>query len=214
MYDLPHFKEHDPAVIRAFMAEHPFALLAGCNAAGQPVATQVPLLTEERGGQLFLLGHIQRKTDHQLAFAANPHVLAVFTGPDSYVSASWYADPRTPSTWNYMAVHARGRLRFLDDDGLWHMLERTTARFEHNDFSPASFRNIPEADIRKMMKAITAFEITVDHLDHVFKLSQNRGKANYTSIAGHLSELDSDARAVAAEMEKRLDEISPAQDAG
>src|SRR5580698_5954763 len=99
MYDLPHFKEPDPAVIKQFMRDNPFVLLCGCDAGNKPVATQVPLLTEEKEGKTFLYGHVQRKTDHHLAFEQNPDVLAIFTGPHTYVSASWYSDPQTASTW-------------------------------------------------------------------------------------------------------------------
>ena len=75
MYNLPYFKENDPQVVLQFMREHPFAVLSGCSAANKPVATQVPLLIEERDGKLFLQGHIMRQTDHHKAFESNPEVL-------------------------------------------------------------------------------------------------------------------------------------------
>jgi transcriptional regulator len=203
MFNLPYFKEQDIALVKAFMQENPFALLTGCNAQLHPVATQIPLLLEQRADKLFLLGHVQRKTDHQLAFEQNPHVLAVFTGAHTYVSASWYPQPQTPSTWNYISVHAKGLLRQLDDNALLDILTRTTAHFENNPQSPALVDKIPADEVQKMMKAIVAFEIEVTHLDNVFKLSQNRDKATYTSIVDHLGKQGGDAAAVARQMEQR-----------
>jgi transcriptional regulator len=66
------------------------------------------MLVEERDGKLILHGHIMRKTDHHKAFHENPQALVVFTGPSSYVSATWYTNPHMGSTWNYMSVHLRG----------------------------------------------------------------------------------------------------------
>jgi transcriptional regulator len=207
MYSLPYFKESDIALVKAFMQANPFALLTGCNAQQQPVATQVPLLLEQRADKLFLLGHVQRKTDHQLAFEQNPHVLAIFTGAHSYVSASWYPDPKTPSTWNYISVHAKGLLRQLDDNALLDILTRTTAHFENNPQSPALVEKMPADDVHKMMKAIVAFEIEVTHLDNVFKLSQNRDKATYTNIVDQLKKQGGEAAAVAQQMEDRTAQL-------
>ena len=75
MYNLPYFKEKDIKIVLKFMQEHPFVLLTGCDSNNKPVATQVPLLLEEREGKLFFYGHVQRKTDHQLAFEKNPNVV-------------------------------------------------------------------------------------------------------------------------------------------
>src|SRR5690348_8684995 len=99
MYNLPHHKEQDREVILQFMREHPFVFLTGCNADNKPVVTQVPVFIDERDGKLFLSGHIMRNTDHHKAFAHNPNVLAVFTGPHTYVSATLYTDPHKGSTW-------------------------------------------------------------------------------------------------------------------
>ena len=118
MYNLPYFKEQDAATVLKFVKDNPFAFLCGCDAADKPVATQIPVFIDERDNKLFLSGHIMRNTDHHKAFEQNPSVLAVFTGPHTYVSASWYSNKSTASTWNYMSVHARGSLRFLDGPAL------------------------------------------------------------------------------------------------
>ena len=123
MYSFPYYKEPDKEKVLAFIRQHPFAFLTGCDAGNKPVATQIPVFIDERDarpddqvgrGKLFLSGHIMKNTDHHKAFLHNPNVLAVFTGAHTYVSASWYASKGQASTWNYMIVHAKGMLKFLD----------------------------------------------------------------------------------------------------
>jgi transcriptional regulator len=203
MFNLPDFKEKDLAVVKQFMKANPFAIIAGCDANQRPVASQVPLLIEERGEKLFLMGHVQRKTDHQLAFEQNPHMLAVFTGPHTYVSASWYENPQTASTWNYISVHAKGVVKFLDDASLLDILSRTTALFENDAHSPALVEKMPQEYINKTMKAIVAFEMEVTHLDNVFKLSQNRNKETYSNISAKLKAQGGQAAGIAQEMATR-----------
>ncbi|MCW3110891.1 MAG: hypothetical protein JWQ09_5397, partial [Segetibacter sp.] len=98
------------------MHHHPFVVLTGCDAKNHPVATHVPVLLEEREDKLFLLGHIMKQTDHHKALMQNPNVLAIFSSAHTYVSASWYKDQQQASTWNYQAVHAKGKLQFLNEE--------------------------------------------------------------------------------------------------
>lgn len=202
MYRNAQFKENDPVAVLQFMRQHPFALLIG-TLDNRPEVTQVPLLIEERGEKLFLKGHVLRKTEHHGALVANPHVLCVFTGAHSYVSASWYTDPKMASTWNYMSVHARGVLSFVDEAALLDILEQTTALFEMDASSPASYHNLSPEYVQRHAKAIAGFEIEVTSLENIFKLSQNRDKESYGRIINELDSKDAGAQAVATEMKKR-----------
>lgn len=202
MYNIPYFKEKDHREVLRFMQQHPFALLIGAQD-NIPMATQIPVLMEEREGALFLLGHIMRNTDHHHALEQNPQALLVFTGAHSYVSASWYTDPQVASTWNYMSVHARGELRFLGEEALLQILQKTTEVFENNPGSPASYDKLPEEYVQRLSKAIVGFEVEVKELDHVFKLSQNRNQESYGRIMEALNSRDADAQAIASEMKKR-----------
>ena len=207
MYSLPYFKEKDIAVVKEFMQQNPFVTLCGVDAKNNPVATQVPLLLIEKNSKLFFHGHVQRKTDHQLAFTQNNNVLAIFTGPHTYVSASWYDKKQTPSTWNYISVHAKGLLTFLDDNSLLDILTKTTAHFENDIHSPSLVEKMPQEDVQKMMKAIIAFEIEVTHLDNVFKLSQNRDEKTYHNIINELEKQDEDSKKIAEEMKEREKQV-------
>lgn len=202
MYNLSYFKAENEKDVIDFMHQHPFITLTGVEPNNQPVATHVPVLIEERQEKLFLLGHIMKNTDHHKAFTQNKNVLAIFTGPHTYVSASWYKDQKQASTWNYQAVHAKGKLNFLDDDSLLHILQRTTSYFEKDPESPSLVEHLSSDYIKRLIKAIIAFEIELTEIPHVFKLSQNRDKESYKNIIEHLQKGDSEAQKIATIMEK------------
>lgn len=208
MYHLPYYKEKDPRVIKEFIDEHPFAFLTGCDSENKPVATQVPVFIEEENGRKILRGHIMKNTDHHKTFLHNKNVLVVFTGSHTYVSGTWYSDPHTASTWNYMSVHVKGIINFLDDAALEDILRKTSLHFENYDKeSPTVFDNLPTEFKEKVMHAIVAFEIEVTEMDNVFKLSQDRDYESFHNIIKKLNEQDSDGQVIAAEMEKRSKEI-------
>jgi len=206
MYSLPYFKEQDTEVIHTFMHEHPFAVVTGCTA-NEPVATQLPLLVEWREQKLFLIGHMMRKTDHHLAFEKNQQVLVLFTGPDTYVSASWYTDPVEASTWNYMTLQVKGTLQFLPPEDLPSILQRATAIFENDPKSPSLFEKLPEKYVQSLSKAIIPFEIEVTAINNVFKLSQNRDAQSYDRIIHELLKGNADAKNIAEEMQKRRTQL-------
>ena len=180
------------------------------NADGRSVATQIPLLFEERNGKMILLGHMMKKQDHQLAFEKNHDVLVVFTGPHTYVSATWYEDPHQASTWNYVSVHARGSISFLDEQGLKEALQKLSSHYEqHNPHSTTVFNNLSHDYTSPLLKAIVAFEIEVDSVEHVFKLSQNRDEKSYHHIIDHLKAEGGEAAEVAKMMEERKEKVYP-----
>lgn len=210
MYDLPWFKEMNDEVVKQFMADNPFAFLVGSDEAHQPVATQVPVFFEEREGKKIITGHIMVNTDHYRTFRQNNKVLVVFTGPHAYVSATWYNNLHTASTWNYMSVHAKGVIRMLDEKGLIEILRKTTLHFEgYNPGSATIYDNLPQDHVHKLMKQIAAFEIEVIDLKNVFKLSQNRDEKSYMNIKEKLCSMGGEAEKIAEEMERRTNELFP-----
>jgi transcriptional regulator len=151
---------------------------------------------------------MMRKQDHQLAFEKNPEVLVVFTGAHTYVSATWYDNPQQASTWNYMSVHARGKIRFRDQQGLEDALKKLTLHYENNNrHSSTIFDNLPEEYRNKLMKSIIAFEIEVSSVENVFKLSQNRDETSFHHIIDKLEAQDEDGKIIAGEMIKRKDQL-------
>ncbi|MCF8243580.1 MAG: FMN-binding negative transcriptional regulator [Saprospiraceae bacterium] len=210
MYNLPYHKEHDEQTIVEFIGRYPFAFITGCGADNNPIATQIPVFIEEKEGKKILRGHIMKNTDHHKAFLQNPAILVVFTGHHAYVSGTWYSNPHTPSTWNYMSVHIKGNIRFLDDASLIDILRLTTLHFEGNNPDSATiYDNLPPAYTEKLMKAIVAFEIEVIEMDSVFKLSQDRDAISYDNIIKRLREQDESGQVIAVEMEKRKKQVFP-----
>ena len=201
MYDISYFKASGDEQVFEFMRAHPFIILCGADNNKMPVATHIPVLIEKREDKYFLLAHVMKKQAHTESFRQNNQVLAIFYGPSTYVSASWYENKKVASTWNYQAVHAKGLLRFLDDQGLKEVLTRLTDKFENNSLSPALVQKMDNEYLTKMMQAIVAFEIELTDVQHVFKLSQNRDERSHANIIQKLKEKGGDAEIIAKTME-------------
>lgn len=214
MYNLPYHKEKDEKVILEFIEQHPLAFLSGSDEKKRPVATQIPVFVEEHNGKKMLRGHIMRNTDHHKAFLHNENVLAVFTSKNAYVSGSWYTNPYMASTWNYMSVHAKGTIRFVDEEELIDILRKTSLHFENqNEASPTVFDNLPEDFRKRVINAIAGFEIEIQELDTVFKLSQDRDYQSYLNIIEKLRGGGTDGHFIADEMEKRTKDLFPEESA-
>jgi transcriptional regulator len=204
MYKLPYFTEQDQEEILAFMRQNSFAVVTGFDDE-YPVATQLPLNIEIReGGKTFLTGHLMKNTDHHKAFEKNKNVLVVFTGPHCFISASWYDKPAGASTWNYVTVHAKGKINFTDEAGTYKAIKAITDKYEGTD-TQASFGKIADEYIQRHIKAIVGFEIEVTNLDNVFKLSQNHDEETRKKIVTELNKrMDENSKMIAKEILSRL----------
>ena len=203
MYKFPYYTEQDEQKVIAFMKENAFAIITGIGDK-YPVATQIPLAIKIKEDKIFLEGHMMRKTDHQLAFEKNNNILVLFTGPHCFVSASWYTERGIGSTWNYMTVHAKGKIHFKDEEGTRNAVKALSDKYE-GTVSHDSFDNLPKEYIDHMVKAIVGFSIEVEALDNVFKLSQNRDEESQRNIIEQLRKRgDGNSVGIAEEMEKRL----------
>ena len=200
MYDIPYFKADHPEEVLAYMKAHPFAFICGADSNRKPVATQIPILFEHRDERLFLQGHFMKKQDHTNAFMKHPDALVIFSGAHTYVSASWYENKQTASTWNYQSVQASGIIRFQDAEFLLSVITRLTENFELPG-SPSLVQKMDPAYVQQMMQAIIAFEMEVLSIRHVFKLSQNRDEKSHKNIISRLSEQGSEALEIARAME-------------
>jgi len=184
MYRHSYYTEQDEGIVFEFMQKNPFAIVTGILD-GSPVATHIPLEIKKENGDLFLTGHIMKGTDHNKAFLQNENVLVIFTGPHCYVSASWYVTKNVASTWNYMDVHAKGKIKFTDDEGTKKIIENLTKQYEPHG-SEAAFHKLPAEYVNRMSKAIIGFHIKVESLENVFKLSQNRDEVTKKQIIENL----------------------------
>lgn len=197
MYVPGHFAmdADDPAPLRALMAEHPLAVLVTRTPDGDLDADHVPLfLDASRGRHGTLVGHVARANP---VWRRSGPAMAVFTGPDAYVSPNWYpskhADGRAVPTWNYTVVHAHGTLAAVDDPGtLLGIVSRLTnlheARTSHaTGATPWRVDDAPTDFIDKMLRAIVGVELTIERLVGKAKLSQNRSDADRAGVADGLA---------------------------
>jgi transcriptional regulator len=107
-----------------------------------------------------------------------------------------------------MSVHTKGKIKFLDDEGLIAVLKKLTLHFENdNPSSSTIFDNLREEYKQPLMKAIVAFEIEVESIEHVFKLSQDRDEASYHNIIDRLSAQGGDAQQIAEIMKQRAAKV-------
>ena len=204
VYLPPAFAEARPEVLVAHIERHDFGLLVSHGAAGL-VASHIPFLVERRDEELHLLGHLARPNPQVEDLSVSREVLAIFSGPHAYISPSWYADGPSVPTWNYVDVHAYGRLQLVeDDDCLGRLLRRLSDRHEAGNPAPWRMRDLPEAYLAGMLKGIIGLDITVTRLEGKFKLSQNRPAVDRPRVIAALERCsDDDALGVAALMRER-----------
>lgn len=206
MYRPPAFSLDDPAALGVLLADARLTTLVAC-VDGLPVADHVPMLFDPtRGPHGTLTGHLARANPQASPEADGRPVLVVVTGPEAYVSPSWYPSKaetgKVVPTWNYVAVHAHGRLRRFDDpERLLALVTALTDRHEAGRPAPWSVTEAPADYIRAQLKGIVGFEIEIELLEGKRKLSQNRTAADRAGvIAGLATSPDERDRAVAAAM--------------
>ncbi len=163
MYVPPAFLETDQAFIMAFLAEHGFATVVSTDR-GRPVATHLLLETRKLDDtRLILSGHMSRENPQWKTFDPASEILAIFQGPHSYVSASWYSVQSAP-TWNYLSVHAYGAPRIVEERSeLYALLKRLVDSQEGGRAVSGRYtiESLPEKLLQGMMNGIVGFEITV-----------------------------------------------------
>ena len=189
MYLPKHFEQTDPAALRSLMREHPLAALVTPGDDG-PTADHVPLeYLPDAGPHGTLRGHVARA--NPLWKKAGSEVLAIFSGPQAYITPSWYPSKaehhKVVPTWNYTVVHAHGRLRAIDDAPWMHALvSGLTAHHEAPRAAPWAVADAPDDYVQQMLRAIVGIEIVVTKLVGKWKVSQNRPEPDRLGVAAGL----------------------------
>lgn len=209
--------EDRPEVLAAFMRAHPFATLVSVGPSGELWATHLPVVVDPaRGPHGVIEGHVARANPHHelVRTAAEQEAppresLVIFTGPDAYVTPTWYpgkaVDGRVVPTWNYIAVHAYGSLT-LRDDAAWLRahVTRLTTQSEAGRPDRWEVSDAPEDYVAGQLGAIVGFELQVTRIEGRWKMSQNRRSEDIDAVVKGLgaSERPMD-RAVAAIVDER-----------
>jgi transcriptional regulator len=194
VYTPPAFREDDPAILRQIIREARLSTLVTATAEGL-VATPLPLVLDESEGlHGVLYGHVAR-ANPQWRLPATGDALAIFSGPDAYVTPSWYEAKREHGkvvpTWNYVAVHAYGRVEFFEDAArLLAIVTRLTNLHEGPRDKPWSVSDAPEPFIEAQLKGIVGLRLAVARIEGKRKLSQNRSAADRAGVADGLAESD------------------------
>ena len=188
MYLPSHFEQHDTEALRALMREHPLATLVSLQADG-PTADHVPL--EFDAATRTLRGHVAR-ANPLWRVAGGQAVLAVFCGPQTYITPSWYASKaathKVVPTWNYAVVHAHGTLQVIEDAPWLHdLVSRLTRHHESPRAQPWAVSDAPDDYVQPMLRAIVGIQIPVDRLVGKWKVSQNRSAADRQGVAQGLA---------------------------
>lgn len=204
MYIPKLYRNTDFPEIEKFLKQHSFAALISLHE-GKHCATHLPLELEINSlGEKVMWGHLSKANPQWKSFDENGEVMAIFTGPHSYISSSWYDHVNVP-TWNYIAVHVYGKVKLIEGDQLYEALRRLVNKYEVISKNPVSIDTMPVEFVRKEIKGVVGFEISVEKIEAAWKLSQNRNDANYLNIIAELEKLnDLNATLVAEEMKKTI----------
>ena len=189
MYVPAAFAESDLATLHEFIERHGFGLLCSQHG-GTPLASHLPLLIDRTGGaQGTLRGHMARANPQWRGGATDG--LAIFMGPDSYITPSYYATKRETEkvvpTWNYVTIHAYGQVSFSEDlDELLNVVTRLTDRQEGKRVSPWAVSDAPPKFIQAQLKGIIALRMPITRLQGKWKMSQNRTDADRAGVVDGL----------------------------
>ncbi|MHC1950560.1 FMN-binding negative transcriptional regulator [Bradyrhizobium sp. UFLA06-06] len=178
MYLPPHFKIDELGPIHAAMRASKLATLVTATADGL-IGTPLPLILNENEGVYgTLYGHVARPNP-QWNLPALGEAMAIFMGPDAYVTPSWYATKaehgKVVPTWNYVAVHVYGAAEFFEDpDRLLDVVTRLTELHENSRQEAWQVSDAPDDFIKAQLRGIVGFRMPITRIDAKKKMSQNR----------------------------------------
>ncbi|WP_044563853.1 FMN-binding negative transcriptional regulator [Azospirillum sp. B4] len=193
MYRPSHFREDRLPVLHAAMAAIGLANLVTVGADGVPLASALPLLLRpEEGPYGTLYGHFAKANPQWRETPPGGAALAIFMGPDAYVTPSWYATKaetgKVVPTWNYATIHARGPITFFEDaEVLLDLVTSLTDRHEGGRAAPWAVDDAPADFIQAQLRGIVGFRLPIASLEGKWKMSQNRPAADREGTAEGLA---------------------------
>ena len=192
MYLPSAFRQDDLAELHAQLQANPFALLTSAGAAGVQ-ASHLPLLLAPDEGEFgTLYGHFARANPHWRDLQGGAEALAVFSGPDAYISPDWYPAKaehgKVVPTWNYIAVHARGPVELIEEpERLLQIVSRLSDQHESGRERPWAVSDAPREYLDSMLRAIVGFALPIRRLEGKWKLGQNRSAADQAGVRDGLA---------------------------
>lgn len=208
MYNPAPFVEDRIDVLHAVIRRYPFAALITCGPEG-PEATHVPVVLHAGIGPHGVLRcHLARANPHWQGMATGPCALVLFQGAQHYITPSWYPSKqehgKVVPTWNYLAVHVRGRAQLFEDQAaVVEHLRELTAQNEAVFPEPWSIDDAPGGYIAALSKAIVGIEIGIETIQGKWKVSQNRPELDRQGVAAGLEETNSPQSLEMAQLVKK-----------
>jgi transcriptional regulator len=208
MYIPEAFKLSDRPACHRVMRENNFGILVTRSEAAPPFATHLAFfLKPDAGPNGTLVSHVAAANPQIKDLASGKQALVIFHGPHAYVSPGWYESQPAVPTWNYIAVHAYGIPRVIDDPAAVRAaLEELVEENEHQGGSGWRVSNLPDAFFASKAGGIVVFELPIDRLEGKAKLSQNRTAEDRAGVVAALERSpDPSARGIAQAMRSRGD---------
>jgi transcriptional regulator len=201
MYIPNAFQETDPGKLHEFIEGHSFGLLIS-TVQGGLFATHLPLLLDREAS--CLLGHLAR-ANPQWRELPEQEVLVVFSGPHAYISPALYKSDHVVPTWNYVAVHAYGKCRLVEDTAsVEGILKKMVAAYEGARSAPWPL-DTATAYFQKMVQAVVGIRLDISRLEGKWKLNQNHPQERREKVVRALEKSeDQDAREIAQLMAEML----------
>jgi transcriptional regulator len=203
MYIPRDYKNDNIDEIKNFIQQNSFGILV-VNAGEKITATHIPLeLYKNEAGEDVLWGHISKANPQWKNFENTNEVLAIFSGPHTYISSSWYDHENVP-TWNYVAAHVYGTIHIMNDEQVLNALKRLVNKYEKASEKPVDVERMTPGYVEKEMRGLVGFEIKITKIEAAYKLSQNRDKKNHDTIINELEKKgDPNSIAIANQMKAR-----------
>jgi transcriptional regulator len=187
MYLPSHFAEPRVEVLHEAIRDAGLATLVTTGAEGLD-ASHLPLLLLPEPGPLGrLVGHVARANPQWRTTPEGSAALAIVLGPDAYVTPSWYPSKRETGrvvpTWNYVAIHVHGTVRFFQEqERLLDIVTRLTDRHERGRPLPWKVADAPPDYLDGMLKGIVGVELTITRIEGKWKASQNRSESDRRGV--------------------------------
>jgi transcriptional regulator len=192
----------DRDTILEAMRAYSFAILFGPFESQYPTATHLPLIVKDHGEHGLIEGHFARANPHWQHLAGR-ETLVVFPGPHSYVSPTNYVEELSVPTWNYIAIHAIGKLELIEEEPAKNTLVEELIDV-HEPAYGDRWRAMPEGFRRTMLAGIMGFRIPIARIEGKFKISQNRSEPERRNVRNTHAAGSDDQRELARWMDRLI----------
>jgi len=179
MYIPKYFAMEDEQEAFDFIENNSFATLITSSPGGLKTS-HLPLLLDK--SKKVLSGHFARANDHWQDLESADELLVIFQGPHTYITSSWYESEQMVPTWNYVAVHVKGKASLVADSDILDLVTRLSNKHESQFEKPWVVDKVSDKKLSAMLRAIVGFRIDIEQLSGKAKLSQNRSEGDRSAL--------------------------------